>query len=272
MELGTWQHVLLTGAYECHWWSDASWKGAELHLLFLEWGKVLLLYLPFPKLVRALWFWDLNLWRRLKLALLGVRQEGKTWWDINFASFGNPGKSTIIILVLASIYVNHETSHCSIVFLVPVTWQKCKNKASAEHANDPFRKMKLGPKKLGIISLWKPNIDLSDCHWRNFLLQLSSSRPFWLSSFGLIWGVQCTPLYLVIELTLVHSSLSNKQTKLSSYSTSFIGRREPITFQPLCSFQFEISLGSSRICFPKKLHPSYAIHLDTENRTWNTTC
>lgn len=47
---------------------------------------------------------------RLEWALLGVRQRGKTGWGyINFASFGNPGYSTIKF-VLASIYVNYETS------------------------------------------------------------------------------------------------------------------------------------------------------------------
>lgn len=115
-------------AYVCHWWPDASWKGreAELYLLFLDWGafiSVLLLYLPFPKLWRTWWLWDLNLWMRLKLALLGVRQRGKIWWDC--LSFGNPDYS-MIKFVLASIYVSYETSQCRIGFLIIIViWQKC---------------------------------------------------------------------------------------------------------------------------------------------------
>lgn len=91
---------------------------------------------------------------RLKLALLGVRQRGKTWWDsINLASFGNPGYSTIKF-VLVSIYVNYETSQCRIGFLIIIVrWQKFKNRTSTEHANEPFRKTKLGSEKLGITSL-----------------------------------------------------------------------------------------------------------------------
>lgn len=106
------------------------------------------------------------------MALLGVRRRGKTWGDcINLASFGNPGYSTIKF-VLASIYVNYETSQYRIGFLIIVViWQKCNNRASTEHANKPFRKTKLGSKKLGITSLQEPNIGLNNCHWRNFLLQ-----------------------------------------------------------------------------------------------------
>jgi len=91
---------------------------------------------------------------RLKPAVRGGRQRGKTWRDcINFASFGNPGHSTITF-ALASIYVNYETRQCRIGFLITIVlWQKCKNRASTEHANEPFRKTKLGSKKPGIISL-----------------------------------------------------------------------------------------------------------------------
>lgn len=73
-------------------------------------SQVLLLHAAFTKLPKTVWFWDLNLSMRLKLALLGVRQRGKSWWEcISFASFGNPGYSTIKS-VLASIYVNYESS------------------------------------------------------------------------------------------------------------------------------------------------------------------
>ena len=86
---------------------------------------------------------------------------GITWGEaergnldcISFASFGNPGYCTIKF-AFASICVNYETSQCRIGFLIIiVTWQKCKNRAYTEHANEPFGKPKLGSKKLGIISL-----------------------------------------------------------------------------------------------------------------------
>lgn len=38
--------------------------------------------------------------------------------------------------------------------------------------------------------------------------------------------------------------------------TCFIGRTEPIVFHPLNAVQFGISLGTRRICLPKKLEPS----------------
>lgn len=58
----------------------------------------------------SLWFRDLNLWMRLKLELLGWGRVGKPDGNyMSFASFGNPGYSTIKS-ALASIYVNYETS------------------------------------------------------------------------------------------------------------------------------------------------------------------
>lgn len=93
---------------------------------------------------------------------------------MSFASFGNPGYSTIKF-AFVSIYVNYETSQCGTGFLIILLYGK--NVKTEHPQNMQFRKTKLGTKKLEIISLQEPNTDLSNCYKRHFLLQQSSVGP-----------------------------------------------------------------------------------------------
>lgn len=72
---------------------------------------------------------------------------------MSFASFGNPGYSTIKF-ALASIYVNYETSQCGIGFLITLLYGK---NVKIEHPQNMLmsnsEKTQFGTKELGIISL-----------------------------------------------------------------------------------------------------------------------